>query len=63
MGKWIKNGCPRCGGSLYIDNDMDGWYEQCINCSFRHELKASGESASRPRSDQAHPKSSSCPER
>lgn len=39
MGKWIKNGCPRCGGSMFIDNDMDGWYEQCINCSFRQELK------------------------
>lgn len=39
MGKWIKNGCPRCGGSMFIDNDMDGWYEQCLNCSFRQELK------------------------
>lgn len=41
MGKWIKNGCPKCGGSMFIDNDMDGWYEQCINCSFRQELKES----------------------
>jgi ribosomal protein S27AE len=39
MGKWIKSGCPRCGGSMFIDNDMDGWYEQCLNCSFRQELR------------------------
>ena len=38
MGKWKIRGCPRCGGSLFVDNDMDGWYEQCINCSYRNEL-------------------------
>jgi len=41
MGKWQENRCPRCGGKLFVDNDMDGWYEQCINCSYRNELKAS----------------------
>ena len=41
MGKWKISGCPRCGGSLFADRDMDGWYEQCINCSYRNELKAS----------------------
>lgn len=39
MGKWKISGCPRCGGSLFVDRDMDGWYEQCINCSYRNELK------------------------
>jgi DNA-directed RNA polymerase subunit RPC12/RpoP len=39
MGTWQANRCPRCGGRLFIDNDMDGWYEQCINCSYRNELK------------------------
>jgi hypothetical protein len=41
MGKWQASHCPRCYGRLFIDNDEDGWYEQCLNCSFRHELKAS----------------------
>ena len=41
MGKWKIRGCPRCGGSLFVNNDMDGWYEQCINCSYINELKAS----------------------
>ena len=39
MGKWKMGNCPRCGGSTFIDSDMDGWYEQCINCSYRNELK------------------------
>ena len=39
MGKWIIRGCPRCGGSSFVDKDMDVWYEQCINCSYRNELK------------------------
>ncbi|MFC1952393.1 hypothetical protein ACFLV8_01970 [Chloroflexota bacterium] len=42
MGKWKISGCPRCGGSLFVDRDIDGcWYEQCINCSHRNELKIS----------------------
>jgi DNA-directed RNA polymerase subunit M/transcription elongation factor TFIIS len=45
MGKWKINGCPRCGGSLFVDRDTDGWYEQCINCSYRNELKVSKNSA------------------
>ena len=45
MEKWKISGCPRCGGSLFVDRDMDGWYEQCINCSYRNELKVSVDSA------------------
>lgn len=41
MGNWKISGCPRCGGSLFVDNDMDGWYEQCVNCSYRNELMVS----------------------
>jgi len=40
MVKWKTRGCPRCGGSLFVDRDIDGWYEQCINCSYRNGLKA-----------------------
>jgi hypothetical protein len=38
MGKWKIHGCPKCGGSLIVDKDEDGWYESCINCSFRNDL-------------------------
>ena len=48
MGKWKIHGCPRCGGSLFVDRDAEEWYEQCINCSYRNELKVSVDSAKKP---------------
>lgn len=39
MVTWKLKGCPRCTGDLFITQDMDGWYEQCLQCSFRRELK------------------------
>jgi ribosomal protein S27AE len=26
--------CPKCGGRMFLYNDFDGWYEQCLQCSF-----------------------------
>ena len=35
MVMWKLKSCPRCGGDLLIDKDLiDGWYEQCLQCSF-----------------------------
>ena len=48
MGKWKIRGCPRCCGSLIVDNDEDGWYEQCINCSYRNDLKVYVNSVRKP---------------
>ncbi len=36
---WRCKSCPRCGGDLFIASDMDGWYEQCLQCSHRKDLK------------------------
>ena len=41
MAKWRIGACPRCGGSLFIDKDEE-WYEQCLNCGYRGELKVAG---------------------
>jgi len=27
--------CPRCHGEMFIENDEDGWYEKCLQCSHR----------------------------
>jgi hypothetical protein len=39
MGR-IKTGgrCPKCGGNLYLDRDYNGWYEQCLMCSYMKDL-------------------------
>jgi ribosomal protein S27AE len=39
MVSWKFKKCPRCGGDLFMDSDMDGWYEQCLQCSYRHDLQ------------------------
>jgi ribosomal protein S27AE len=39
MVKWRPKSCPRCGGDIFIDRDLDNWYEQCLQCSYRVELK------------------------
>ncbi|MFC1912646.1 hypothetical protein ACFLX7_00375 [Chloroflexota bacterium] len=40
MGMWKLKGCPRCGGDLLIEKDLEyGWHEACIQCSFSSELK------------------------
>ena len=39
MARWKAKGCPRCGGDMFLDRDLDFWYEQCLQCSYRVELK------------------------
>ncbi len=39
MGKWRLRDCPRCGGDMFIDSDIDGWHAKCLQCSYRNELK------------------------
>lgn len=39
MVAWRLKGCPRCGGDVFLAKDIDGWYEQCLMCSHRRELK------------------------
>jgi DNA-directed RNA polymerase subunit M/transcription elongation factor TFIIS len=41
MGKTsAENRCPRCSGNLYLDRDYHGWYEQCLQCGYMHDLRA-----------------------
>lgn len=39
MVTWRLKGCPRCEGDTFVDSDIDGWYEQCLMCGHRRELK------------------------
>jgi DNA-directed RNA polymerase subunit M/transcription elongation factor TFIIS len=33
-----SHSCPKCGGNLYLDRDYNGWYEQCLMCSYMKDL-------------------------
>ena len=39
MVRWKFKSCPRCMGDVFIDRDIDGWYEQCLLCAYHRELK------------------------
>ncbi len=32
-------GCPRCKGDLVTELDQWGWYEECIQCGYLHDLQ------------------------
>ncbi len=29
-----KTKCPKCGGSMYLDTDGNGWYQECLQCGY-----------------------------
>jgi ribosomal protein S27AE len=31
--------CPKCGGSVLLNKDFYGWYEECLQCGHMHVLK------------------------
>jgi hypothetical protein len=39
MTRWKLKSCPRCGGDMFINSDLYGWYEKCLQCSYQHDLK------------------------
>jgi len=43
MAMWKFKGCPRCRGDMFLERDQDMWYEECLQCSYRHELKSMSE--------------------
>jgi hypothetical protein len=40
MVMWELKKCPRCGGDMFIDRDIYGWYEKCLQCSYCCELRS-----------------------
>ncbi len=40
MVAWKLKSCPRCGGDLYIDRDINSWFSQCLQCSHWRELNS-----------------------
>ncbi len=31
--------CPRCGGSMFLYGYLDGWLEECLQCSYSCETQ------------------------
>lgn len=41
MVTWKIRGCPKCGGDMICDDDWGSFYEQCLQCGFRRDIKES----------------------
>lgn len=46
---WRLKGCPKCGGDVFVDRDISGWYEQCLQCGYLHDLNSIEEVKEQPR--------------
>ena len=36
----VQKRCPKCNGSIYLDDDFHGWYEQCLQCGYIRDIVA-----------------------
>jgi len=41
---WGLKKYPRCGGDMFIDREIYGWYEKCLQCGHCGELRGLDES-------------------
>jgi len=35
---WRLKGCPKCNGDLFFGQGLDGWYGQCLQCGYIHDI-------------------------
>ncbi|MFC1989542.1 hypothetical protein ACFLVW_03135 [Chloroflexota bacterium] len=40
---WKLKSCPRCRGDIYIDKELYGWYELCLQCGYLREMPGMAE--------------------
>ena len=53
MVMWRFKSCPRCHGDMFIGKD-DKWFQQCIQCSCRAELKVLEDFKKEPKQTAVH---------
>jgi hypothetical protein len=53
MVMWRIKSCPRCGGDMFIGKE-DKWFQQCIQCSHRAELKILEDFQKQPKRKPVH---------
>ena len=51
---WRLRSCPKCRGDVFVDYDMNGWYEQCLQCGYLHDLNTVLEVKGQPIKEQPH---------
>jgi len=36
---WSFKCCPRCGGDIFIDRELNNWCQHCLQCGYLHDLR------------------------
>ena len=49
--QWKFKSCPRCDGDMFIESDLYGWYQQCLQCGHVHSLRSTVELVPQARSE------------
>ena len=34
-----EKSCPKCNGDVFVEKDISGWYERCLQCGYDRDLK------------------------
>ena len=35
---WNAKSCPRCRGDIFLDEDVGGRFEKCLQCGYEREI-------------------------
>jgi hypothetical protein len=35
---WRLKGCPKCKGDLFLDRDIEGSFEHCLQCGYARDI-------------------------
>lgn len=35
---WKLKGCPKCNGDIFLEKDVSGWYERCLQCGYNRDM-------------------------
>ncbi len=38
---WNSKSCPRCRGDIFLDEDVGGRFEKCLQCGYEREIPKS----------------------
>ncbi len=38
MVMWKLKGCPKCQGDVFLEKDVSGWYERCLQCGYNRDM-------------------------
>ena len=52
---WRFKSCPKCNGDLFVDRDIDGWVEQCLQCGHTKYLETIYELEKQPAAKKREP--------